>query len=189
MLLISRDTTLIKYIPFFSVAIVVLFSQSAGLTTEQRLLNTNINRYLNNPDNSIQIIGSAKQQKNVVRWLDGIVRTQKGYATLQNIIESGHKLTIRHSVVARMSAGRTIAPMTENLINGQQNLYHELAHAMHKMQGTWRYFNSEQQAIEEENIFRQQLAVLNEEHTQLRFGKSGIPIESVSMAKITHVEQ
>ena len=39
-----------------------------------------------------------------------------------------------------------------------QNLYHELAHAMHKMTGTWLYFRSEQSAIEEENIFRRELA-------------------------------
>jgi len=35
-----------------------------------------------------------------------------------------------------------------------QNLYHELAHAMHLANGTWRYFDSEGQAIQEENIFR-----------------------------------
>lgn len=35
-----------------------------------------------------------------------------------------------------------------------ENLFHELAHARHKMNGTWRYFDSEKQAIEEENVFR-----------------------------------
>ncbi len=39
-----------------------------------------------------------------------------------------------------------------------QNLYHELAHAMHKMTGTWLYFRSEASAIDEENVFRRQLA-------------------------------
>jgi hypothetical protein len=39
-----------------------------------------------------------------------------------------------------------------------QNLFHELAHARHFMQGTWLYFDSEGQAIQEENLFRQQLA-------------------------------
>ncbi|MET1254388.1 M91 family zinc metallopeptidase [Aliikangiella maris] len=34
------------------------------------------------------------------------------------------------------------------------NLFHELIHAKHKMNGTWLYFNSERQAIKEENIFR-----------------------------------
>ncbi|MEJ2177135.1 MAG: M91 family zinc metallopeptidase [Gammaproteobacteria bacterium] len=41
--------------------------------------------------------------------------------------------------------------------NAIQNLFHELAHAKHLSNGTWRYFNSEGQAIEEENIFRKQL--------------------------------
>lgn len=35
-----------------------------------------------------------------------------------------------------------------------QNLFHELAHAKHKMRGTWLYFASEKQAIVEENKFR-----------------------------------
>jgi hypothetical protein len=39
-----------------------------------------------------------------------------------------------------------------------QNLFHELAHARHLTNGTWRYFDSEGQAIEEENIFRRQLS-------------------------------
>jgi hypothetical protein len=38
-----------------------------------------------------------------------------------------------------------------------QNLFHELAHAKHLTRGTWRYFDSEAQAIEEENRFRGQL--------------------------------
>ena len=37
-----------------------------------------------------------------------------------------------------------------------QNLFHELVHAKHLANGTWRYFDSEGQAIEEENIFRTQ---------------------------------
>ena len=57
-----------------------------------------------------------------------------------------------------------------------QNLYHELAHAMHMMQGTWRYFKSERQAIEEENIFRRQQARLNQTAFSERFYVSGIPI-------------
>lgn len=39
-----------------------------------------------------------------------------------------------------------------------QNLYHEFAHAMHMMTGTWQYSNSEGSAIREENIFRRELA-------------------------------
>lgn len=35
-----------------------------------------------------------------------------------------------------------------------QNLYHELAHAEHMVTGSWRYWDSEGQAIEAENRFR-----------------------------------
>ena len=48
-----------------------------------------------------------------------------------------------------------------------QNLFHELAHAKHMTNGTWRYADSEGQAIEEENIFRAQLAEKN--------GLAGVP--------------
>jgi hypothetical protein len=37
-----------------------------------------------------------------------------------------------------------------------QNLFHELVHARHLVNGTWRYFDSEGQAIHEENVFRRQ---------------------------------
>jgi hypothetical protein len=57
-----------------------------------------------------------------------------------------------------------------------QNLYHELAHAMHMMNGSWCYFASERQAIEEENIFRRQLArILGTTPTQ-RFRVRGVRI-------------
>lgn len=42
-----------------------------------------------------------------------------------------------------------------------QNLFHELVHCKHYMNGTWLYFDSEGQAIKEENIFREQEAALN----------------------------
>jgi len=42
-----------------------------------------------------------------------------------------------------------------------QNLFHEMVHAKHFMLGTFRYWDSEGQAIEEENIFRQQWAKKN----------------------------
>lgn len=51
-----------------------------------------------------------------------------------------------------------------------QNLFHELSHARHMSNGTWRYFDSEGQAIEEENRFRQQYA-----RTQGHSG-DGIPL-------------
>ena len=165
---------------------------------------------------NISLIGSKQQTQRFIYWLDEIATTQKGRDTLAAIVRSGHTLTIQHSIKARLSAGRTIAPMTENLINKKgesvtiifdadmpdagshrvynrhfelieftalQNLYHELAHAMHQMQGTWRYFASEDQAIEEENIFRAELAQKkqhrkeqNKQLVALRFGKDGEPI-------------
>ena len=57
-----------------------------------------------------------------------------------------------------------------------QNLYHELAHAMHMMNGTWRYARSERQAIEEENVFRRQHAELKGAPFFERVYVSGIPI-------------
>lgn len=165
---------------------------------------------------NIHLIGSTQQTQRFIHWLDEIATTPKGRDTLAAIIRSGHTLTIQHSIKARLSAGRTIAPMTENLINKKgesvtiifdadmpdtgshrvynkyfelieftalQNLYHELAHAMHKMQGSWRYFASEDQAIEEENIFRAELAQKKQHKKDqskqlvaLRFGKDGEPI-------------
>ncbi len=49
-----------------------------------------------------------------------------------------------------------------------QNLFHELSHARHKMNGTWLYFDSEGQAIREENIFRQHWAEYRSTHYYLR---------------------
>jgi hypothetical protein len=57
-----------------------------------------------------------------------------------------------------------------------QNLYHELAHALHMMKGTWRYFKSERQAIEEENIFRQQMALQKNKPFEERVFVSGMPV-------------
>ena len=138
---------------------------------------------------NIVLKGHPEQIIKFTRWLDQIMLVPKGFQTLQSIADSGHELVIEHADIARISAGRTRAPMTMNLINGigesvhiifdarmndqgthmvyngkkelieytaVQNLYHELAHAMHMMNGTWRYFASERQAIEEENVFRVQ---------------------------------
>jgi len=56
-----------------------------------------------------------------------------------------------------------------------QNLFHELAHAKHLMNGTWRYFDSEGQAIEEENIFRlQQNELSGKQETRTRVGIKGL---------------
>jgi hypothetical protein len=55
-----------------------------------------------------------------------------------------------------------------------QNLFHELVHAKHLANGTWRYFDSEGQAIEEENIFRAQHSEqLGLEQTSLRAAVDG----------------
>jgi len=165
---------------------------------------------------AINIIAPHQNKKRLLAWLDQIAQIDKGRQTLLAIILSGHQLTIKHSAAATLSAGRTIAPMTDDLINGKgtsvtiifdmnipdtgshqvyddniqliefnaiQNLYHELAHAMHQMNGTWRYFASEKQAIEEENIFRRELAISNEKEPKLRYGKFGVLIENYQRDK------
>lgn len=168
---------------------------------------------------NIKISGTRAQQNNFIRWLDGIAATQKGRNILNAIIHSGHQLHISHSSHAKLSAGRTIAPMTEDLINGRgasvsiifdgnmtdrgshfvynnqlkliefnayQNLFHELAHAAHQMNGTWRYFASEKQAIEEENIFRKEFAKLNNEAPTIRYGKWGERITDIEHSYTRH---
>lgn len=57
-----------------------------------------------------------------------------------------------------------------------QNLFHELAHAMHMMQGTWNYVRSERQAIAEENEFRRQQALQKQTDFVARVFISGEPI-------------
>jgi len=55
-----------------------------------------------------------------------------------------------------------------------QNLFHELAHARHQTNGNWRYWDSEGQAIEDENRFRVQYAEHNgEDVATLRAGMEG----------------
>ena len=53
---------------------------------------------------------------------------------------------------------------------------HELALALHMMQGTWRYFKSERQAIEEENEFRKEMAAIEDKPFEERVYVSGMPI-------------
>ncbi len=58
--------------------------------------------------------------------------------------------------------------------SAQQNLFHELSHARHLTNGTWRYFDSEGQAIEEENVFRREWSALQgQEAPLLRVGQRG----------------
>ena len=57
-----------------------------------------------------------------------------------------------------------------------QNLYHELAHAMHKMTGEWLYFDSERSAIKEENEFRRDQAMMLGQPVNERIYVTGDPI-------------
>jgi len=57
-----------------------------------------------------------------------------------------------------------------------QNLYHELVHARQMMTGTWRYFDSEGSAIRQENVFRHQLAELENRRYAPRASVAGVPI-------------
>jgi hypothetical protein len=66
-----------------------------------------------------------------------------------------------------------------------QNLYHELAHAMHMMNGTWRYFASEAQAIEEENIFRHQMAEMQGRPATQRYRVAGILVNEPTSNTLT----
>jgi hypothetical protein len=158
---------------------------------------------------NISLQGSPRQIANLRRWIAQIASVPKGLDTLIRIQGSGHKLFITHSAYSLVSSGRTAAPATSNLINGEgesvdiafnadipdqgshqvysdqkqpieytaaQNLYHELAHALHMMNGSWRYFASERQAIEEENEFRRQLAELQQRPFAERVYVSGEPI-------------
>ena len=160
---------------------------------------------------NIILIGCPEHVMRFTRWLDEIAMVPKGLRTLLEISNSPHDLVIQDSEHARQSAGRTLAPMTMNIINGVgdsvqilfdartdergshmvynakrelieysaiQNLYHELAHAMHMMNGSWRYFDSEAQAIEEENIFRRQLAEHQGRPPTERFRIDGVLIDT-----------
>ena len=139
----------------------------------------------------IKVQGSRLHIGRISDWLDLIRAVPHGRKTVDAILASGNVLTIRSSPWALHASGRTLAPVTADLINGRgaeveilfdaripdrgshqvygeanrlieftavQNLYHELAHAKHLTNGTWRYYNSEAQAIEEENLFRKQLS-------------------------------
>lgn len=61
------------------------------------------------------------------------------------------------------------------------NLFHELIHARHKMNGTWLYFDSEGQAIREENKFRIDWA--NYRSTQYSLRHEFMEDESVIMSQ------
>jgi hypothetical protein len=162
---------------------------ATGTSDEQVRRNyLNTSRYLIS-SRALTLEGSPRQIMRLSRWLDEIIRVPIGRQTLKAIFDSGNQLTLRHSKWALPSSGRTLAPVSDRLINGRgmdveilfdaripeqgshavfdsernsiqftavQNLFHELVHARHLANGTWRYFDSEGQAIEEENIFREQ---------------------------------
>lgn len=167
---------------------------------------------------NIVLVGCPEHVIRFTRWLDRIAMVPKGRQTLWQISNTPHELVIQDSEHARQSAGRTLAPMTMNIINGVgdsveirfdartrengshmvfdaqrepieysavQNLYHELAHAMHMMNGTWRYFDSEAQAIEEENIFRRELALIQGRTPAQRFRSDGILIHDTEPHHLT----
>lgn len=67
-----------------------------------------------------------------------------------------------------------------------QNLFHELAHAMHYMNGTWAYARSERQAIREENQFRRELAQQKRRPFAERVYVSGAPICPESPDQLDH---
>ena len=166
---------------------------------------------------NISLHGSKSQVERMRKWLKQIAAVPKGMETLKAIQESGHKLFIFHHQPSIISAGKTSAPVSENLINGigesvdiyfnfdipdagshfvrdtkrqpiqftaVQNLYHELAHAKHMMNGTWLYFRSEGQAIAEENEFRAQQAERHGMVHVARVFKSGIPVCPSSMTDL-----
>jgi ABC-type uncharacterized transport system YnjBCD substrate-binding protein len=189
------------------------FAGAAYADTSQMIREYSNHHMADQPGSTILLKGNPQQINTFSKWLDQIVEVPKGLHSLKKIANSGHQLTIQHSTHALLSAGRTVAPMSLDLINGKgasvqilfnadipdhgshmvrdgkrqlieytavQNLYHELAHAMHMMNGTWRYFKSEQQAIEEENIFRKELALIQGKTPVYRFFKTGVLISDVA---------
>lgn len=177
-----------------------------------------ITRYYTNKSLSNSFVTNVKLQGSIIHiakfkyWLNKISTVPIGKETLSTIINSQNSLKVISTTDARYSAGRTIAPMTEKLINGIGddveiwfdgsiteagshlvynskkelieftaivNLFHELVHAKHKMKGTWLYFDSEGQAIREENIFRAQYNFQTGKPPNERSYVTGVPIESV----------
>ena len=93
----------------------------------------------------------------------------------------GESVTILFSAHIQYSGSHMVYNAQRMLIEytAIQNLYHELAHAMHMMKGSWRYFASEKQAIEEENIFRRDLGLLQNTPVMERWRQNGALISNV----------
>jgi hypothetical protein len=201
-----------KKIIFIVVPMVLLLCGMAGAREFQVYRRYYDDGMLKGFGTNIILRGTPEHVIIFTRWLDQIAMVPKGHETLMVISNSPHELVIQHADHVIHSAGRTIAPMTMNLINGVgesvdilfdartedrgshmvynaakelieysaiQNLYHELAHAMHQMNGTWRYFASEEQAIEEENIFRKELAELQNMPPTQRYRIRGVMIRDL----------
>ncbi|MGB5424593.1 MAG: hypothetical protein WBN03_20675 [Desulfobacterales bacterium] len=95
--------------------------------------------------------------------------------------DKGESVTILFSAPLQDSGSHMVYNAQRMLIEctAIQNLYHELAHAMHMMKGSWRYFASEKQAIEEENIFRRDLASIQNTSVMERWRQNGALISNV----------
>lgn len=197
-------------IPLFLVVLCFFFPSPSGADTLTRFYtHKSLGKTFST---NIVLRGNILHIAKFKYWLNEIVKIPVGEETLRTIVESGHTLTIEHNNHSRISAGRTLAPMTEDLINGIgadieilfdasvteagshlvydthgdlieytaiENLFHELSHAKHKMNGTWRYFDSEGQAIEDENIFRKEYNTIQNQAITQRAWKNGVPIETV----------
>jgi hypothetical protein len=99
----------------------------------------------------------------------------------------GESVTILFSAHIQDSGSHMVYNAQRMLIEytAIQNLYHELAHAMHMMKGSWRYFASEKQAIEEENIFRRDLALMQNTPVIERWRQNGVLISNVDDIFVT----
>lgn len=138
---------------------------------------------------SITIEAPNHLKSRIEGWMSIIASYSSGRETIAAIEECANPVRIVHNASARISAGRTAAPLSSNLTNGVgmpaeimfdatiekrgshytfdqnghdleftavQNLFHELSHARHYACGTYRYFDGEGQAIEDENRFRRE---------------------------------
>ncbi|MGB7947943.1 MAG: hypothetical protein WCH75_09710 [Candidatus Binatia bacterium] len=68
---------------------------------------------------AIKLQGSSQHVGRLSRWLDQIFAVPHRRVTVEAILQSGNKLTIRSSEWALLASGRTLAPVTAALINGR----------------------------------------------------------------------
>lgn len=89
----------------------------------------------------------------------------------ENLINGiGESVSIKFYLDMEMAGSNCVLGSRGQLIEftALHNLFHELSHARHKMNGTWMYFDSEGQAIREENIFRKHWAQYRSQTYQQR---------------------